>query len=197
VNPAGDHSDCCSNHSRHNCVPVRRPDLGLVLGRSLCLAQARPRPTTLTEKRTTPPTLPRMPLKTGWVQKLQGQCPICFPPSRMTDRPDYHALFTIPSAISTTTTRHTSKTSYPRPSQDRLGYASESPTSLPCQSTGYMDCTSFSWSKAASKTRAIPSTIHYKGSGSSPVNIIVARWPFVLLGSPLAAIKAGVQVPRG
>jgi hypothetical protein len=33
TNPTGDHSDCYSNHFQHDCVQVRRPDLGL--GRSL------------------------------------------------------------------------------------------------------------------------------------------------------------------
>jgi hypothetical protein len=39
----------------------------------------------------------------------QGRCPICFSPSRMTDVLNYHALFTMLSAISTTTTRRTSE----------------------------------------------------------------------------------------
>jgi hypothetical protein len=46
VNPTRDHSDCCSNHSKHGFIPMCRPDL--VLGRSLCLDRARSRPTAST-----------------------------------------------------------------------------------------------------------------------------------------------------
>jgi hypothetical protein len=60
--------------------------------------------------------LSQKPLTTGWLPKPQDWPQICFTLSRMTQRPDYHALFTMLSAISTTT----AQTSHP---QDGLGYA--------------------------------------------------------------------------
>jgi hypothetical protein len=114
VNPTGYDSDYCSDHSQHDCVPMRKPDLSLK--RSLCLARAWHRPTSSTEEHLTPSALPQKPLTKGWLPKPQGWPQICFTLSRMTQRPDYHALFTVLSAISTTM----AQTSHP---QDGLGYA--------------------------------------------------------------------------
>jgi hypothetical protein len=69
-------------------------------------------------KRRTPDTV-NLPPKTaddGWLQKSQGRCQVCFTPSHMAHRPNYHALFTMLVAISTTT----AQTSRP---QDGLEYA--------------------------------------------------------------------------
>jgi hypothetical protein len=179
ANPAGDHSDCYSNHSRYDCVSLSRPVLAL--GRNLCIARARPRPTAPTEKGTTPPTLSPSPLKMGWLQKSQDQCPICFLPSLMMHEPDYHSLFTMLSAISTTTTRYTYKCLIRAPDKDRLGYASE-PRPRPRLST-------------RSKHRLQGSDVllpikdnvqdkghpvapyRYRGSGSSPLNTKASRQP--------------------
>jgi hypothetical protein len=46
-----------------------------------------------------PQALPWTPLKTWWQQEPEGRCPIWFPPSRVTHRPDYHILFTMSSTI--------------------------------------------------------------------------------------------------
>jgi hypothetical protein len=74
-----------------------------------------------------PPALSRTPLKTGWLQNPQDRCPICFPPSPMMHGPNYHILFTMTNAISTTTTRHTYKRHIRTPAQNGLGHASEPP----------------------------------------------------------------------
>jgi hypothetical protein len=143
---------------------MRQPDL--VLGRSLCLARARSRPTASTEKCMTSSTLPQTPLKTGWLQKPQSRCPICFPTSRMTHGPDYHELFTMLSAISTTTTQ----TSHP---QDRLGYASESST--PASALYLVKAQVTGTGHPSPNQRQHPGQVpsrrpyYYRGSDSSPL----------------------------
>jgi hypothetical protein len=119
ANPAGDHSDYYSDLSQHDCVPMRRLDLGR--RRSPRLARAWPRLTASIKEHSTPSTLPQKPLTTGWLQKPQGWCQVLFTPFRMTHGSNYHVLFTMLIAISTI------KAQMPRP-RDGLGYASEPPT---------------------------------------------------------------------
>jgi hypothetical protein len=138
MNPIGDQSLYCFDHSQHDCVPMRRPYLGLE--RSLRLARAWQRPTTSTEEHQTPSTLPQKSLTTGWLQKPQGWRQICFTPSRMTQEPNYHAIFTMLSGSSTTTTQtshpsmgsgtHPSPRPWPRPSAwSKHGYRNHTSSS--------------------------------------------------------------------
>jgi hypothetical protein len=101
ANLAGGHSDNCSKHSLHDCMPRRKSEHGLGLDNI--------------DKRTPDATNPSVEIAdNGMATELQGWCQVCFTPYRT----NYHVLFTILVTISTTTTR----TTYP---QDRLGYTSK------------------------------------------------------------------------
>jgi hypothetical protein len=102
--PHSDHYFNCSEHGYMWCQ-----DLASASGEIFASPEPGLCQLLQTGQHVMPPALLWTPLKTGWLQKPQGRCPICFPPSQMTHRLDYHTLFTMPSAISTTMTRHTYK----------------------------------------------------------------------------------------
>jgi hypothetical protein len=176
------YSDYCSDHSQHDCVPM--PRLGL--WRSLRLARAWPHPIESIEEHPTSSTHPQKPLTTGWLQKPQGWCQVCFTPFRVTHGPNYHALFAMLIPISTTT----AQTSRP---QNGLRYASEPPTlALPLclvkiRNTGTGHPPPDQRQQPGQGPSRRPYC--YRSSSSPPLNITTT---LVLLGSLLAAIKGGV-----
>jgi hypothetical protein len=116
----------------------------------------------------------------GMTTEPQGQCPICFPPSRLTDEPDYHELFTMLSVVSTTATQ----TTHP---QDRLGYASEPSTPslylVKAQATRTEHPSPDQKQHPGQGSSQGP--YYYRGSDSPPLNITTVRLPLYSCPPPL------------
>ena len=131
----------------------------------------------------------------------QGQYPVCFPPSYMTNELGYHVLFTILSTISTTTTRHTSKMSRPRPSLDRNEYVPEplSPASAIYPVKAQATRIGHPSPDQKQQTGQGPSRrpCCYRGSDSPHLNITAALQPLCSGFPPCGYKRRGYMVPRG
>jgi hypothetical protein len=151
VNPTGDHSDYCSDHSLHGHVSRRKPDLSL--GRNFRLARAWPQPTQHWHRRTPDATNPSA--KTTGNEMATETTGLVSSP-----------LYTIRDGLPCTF-YHTHRCfnnydldiSSTRWARVRVQAPDPSLDTLLGQNAGYKGQTSSTWSKATARRRTIPVAI--------------------------------------